>query len=84
LGGFPLSEGHEVDLAFAHDLDLEPCGERIHALGADAVETSRVFVGSLAKLAASVEVCQDQFQGRDLEFRMDFDRNASPVVTDRD
>ena len=84
LGGLALGEGHEVNLPLAHDLDLEPGGEGVDALGADAVETARVLVGTLAELAAGVEVGQDEFEGRDLELGMDLDRDAAAVVADGD
>ena len=84
LGGLTLGEGHEVDLPLAHDLDLEPGGEGVDALRADAVETSRVLVGSLAELAAGVEIGHDEFEGRDLELGMDLHRNTAAIITNGD
>ena len=84
LGGLTLGKGHEVDLPLAHDLDLEPGGEGVDALGADAVKTAAVLVRSLSELAASVEVGQDEFEGRDLKLGVDLDRNAAAIVTDGD
>ena len=84
LGCLALSEGHEVDLPLAHDLDLEPGGEGVDALGTDAVETARVLVRPLAELTAGMQVGQNEFEGRDLELGMDLNGNASAIIADRD
>ena len=83
LGGVAALEGHVVDLAVALDLDLEPVRQGVDALGANPVETARVLVGALPKLAAGMEVGQHQFKGRDAELGVDVDRDAAAVVTDR-
>ena len=82
LGRLALGEGHEVDLAVAVDLGLEPLGERVDAFRADAVETAAEFVSALAEFAAGVEVGQHQLDGRDLPLRVHVDRNAAAVVAD--
>jgi hypothetical protein len=73
-----------VDLAIAVDFGLEPVGQGVDALRADAVETTGEFVGALAELAAGVEVRQDELDGGHVEFRMHVHRDAAPVVLDRD
>ena len=83
LRGDAALEGHVIDLAVALDLDLEPIAERIDALRADAVQTAGVFVSALAEFAARVEVCENEFERGDFEFRMDIDRDAAAVVADR-
>ena len=76
-------ESHVVHLAVAGHLDLEPITERIDALGADAVQTARVFIGTLAELAARMEIREHEFECGDFEFRMDVHRNAAAVVLNR-
>ena len=83
LRRLPALEAHVIDLAVARDLDLEPIGERVDALRADAVQTAGIFVGALPELAAGVQIRQDQLDGRHLELRMHVDRNAAAVVADR-
>ena len=83
LDGLSLGEAHLVDLAAAADLGLHPLRDRVHALGADAVEAARDLVGALAELAARVEVREHELEGRDLVDRVGVDRDAAAVVLDR-
>ena len=53
---FAALKRDHVDLALAADFRFEPIGQRVHALGAHAVQTARIFVGTLAELATGVEV----------------------------
>ena len=82
LGRLAPGEGHEVDLAVAVDLGLEPLGKCVDALRTDTVKTAAEFVGALSEFSAGVEVGQHQLNGRDLPFRMHVDRNATAVVAD--
>ena len=66
----------------AGDLDLEPVGEGVDALGADAVEAAGVFVGALAEFAAGVEVGEHEFDGGDLELRVHVHGDAAAIVAD--
>ena len=81
-GGFAALEADQVDFAVAHDFRLEPVGEGVDALGADAVEAAGVFVGALAELAAGVEIGEHEFDGGHAEFLVHVDRNAAAVVGD--
>ena len=69
-----------VDLAVAADFRFEPIRERVHALRAHAVQTTRVFVGTLAKLTTSVEIRENEFDRRDAKFRVRINGNAATVV----
>ncbi len=83
LGRFPALESHVVNLAVAGDLHLEPIGERVDALRADAVQTAGVFIGALPEFAAGMEIGQDEFDGRHLELGMHIDRNTAAIVAYR-
>ncbi len=71
-----------VDLAVAGDLDLEPIGKRVHALGAHTMETAGEFIRTLAELAARVQIRQHELDGRHLELRVHVDRDAASVILD--
>ena len=82
LGGLAALEADAVDFAVAHDVGAEPVGERVDALGADAVKAAGVFVGALAELAAGVEVGEHEFDGGHAELRVHVHRDAAAVVGD--
>ena len=69
-----------MDLALAAYFRFEPIRQRVHTLGAHAVQTARIFVGTLAELATSVKICENEFNGGDAKFRMRIDGNAATVV----
>ena len=52
-----LGESHVIDLAVARYFYLEPFRKRVRAFRAYAVETARIFVGTLSKFSASVQIC---------------------------
>ena len=82
LGGLAALEADVVDLAVAHDVGVEPIGEGVDALRADAVEAAGIFVGALAELAAGVEIGEHEFDGGHAEFRVHVHRDAAAVVGD--
>ena len=73
-----------VDLAVARDLDLEPFGDGVDALGADAVRAAGKFVPALAVLAAGVQRGKDHFHAGDLVDWVRIDRDAAAVVANAD
>ena len=83
MRGHPTREGHVVDLAVARYLHLEPIRKRVHALGADAMQTPRKLISALPEFSAGMQVGQDQLNCGHLELRMDVHGNAAPVVLDR-
>ena len=83
LGRHPARKFHRIHFSIARNLDLEPIGERVHALGADAVQTAGILVSALAEFAAGVQVRQHQFDRRDLPLGMHVHRDAPPIVANR-
>ncbi len=83
-GGDAALEGHVIDLIVARNLDLEPVGKGVDALGADAVEAAGIFVGALAEFAAGMEVGQHQLDGGHLPFRVHVHGDASAIVANGD
>ena len=73
-----------VDVAALGDLDLEPLGDGVHALGADAVGAAGELVSALAILAARVEGGEDHLDAGDAVDGVDVDRDAAAVVADGD
>ena len=77
-------ELHVVDGAAAGDLDLEPFGDGVDALGADAVGAAGEFVAALAVFAAGVKGGEHHLDAGDAVLRMDIDGDAAAVVADAD
>jgi len=82
LGDLAAAELHLVHLAFAANLGDEAVGERVDALGADAVETAGHLVGAFVELAAGVQVGQHELERGDLLLRVHRDGDATAVVLD--
>ena len=82
LRGYAALESHVVDLPSRVHLDFEPIRQGVDAFRADAVQAAGEFVGALPELAARMQIGQDEFNGRDLEIRMDIDGDAPSVVAD--
>ena len=72
------------DLAVAMDLGLEPFGESVHDRDADAVESTRDFIGVVVEFAPGVDLRQNDFEGAFAAFGVRVNRNAAAVVNDRD
>ena len=72
-----------IDLAVAPDFEIEGLGERVDHRHADAVQTAGNLVAVVVELPAGVENGHDDFGGR-LAALVEVDRNAAPVVHDRD
>lgn len=77
-------ETNPVRLAAAVDFDLHPVGQRVHAGDADAVQAARNLIGVMVEFAARMQDGQHDFDGRFALAFVDIDRNAAPVVLDRD
>ena len=71
-----------VDLAIARNFHLEPLRERVGALRTHAVETAGIFVGALSEFSAGVQVRQHELDRRHFPFRMNINRNATPIIAD--
>ena len=84
LHGLAALEFHVVHLAVAGDLDLEPLGDGVDALGADAVGAAGELVTALAVLAAGVQRGEHHLNAGNFVLRVDVDRDASAVVADAD
>ena len=84
LRGHAALERHVINLVVARNLDLEPIGKGVDALGADAVQAAGILVGALAEFAAGVQIGQHQFHRRHLPFRMHIHRDAAAIVADGD
>ena len=84
LDGFAPLELHVVDLAAAGDLDLEPLGDGVDALGADAVRAAGELVAALAVLAAGVKGGEHQLHAGQAAVLVQIDGDATAVVADAD
>ena len=74
-----------VEVAATRDLDLEVVGQRIDHGHADAVQAAGRLVDLGVELAASMQRGQDDLEsGLVLVFGVRVDRDAAPVVGDRD
>src|SRR4249920_2606866 len=73
-----------VDLTVALDFDFQSFRQRVDHGYADAVQPAGNFVGILVEFAAGVKFGQYHFGRGDLFSGVDIDRNAAPVVDDRD
>ena len=82
--GLAALELHVVDGAAAGNLDLEPLGDGVDALGADAVGAAGEFIAALAVFAAGVEGGEDHLDAGDFVGGVDVDRDAAAVVADAD
>ncbi len=82
--GLAALKFHVVDLAAAGDLDFEPLGDGIDALGADAVGAAGEFVAALPVFAAGVERGEHEFDAGQAAVLVDVHRNAAAVVADTD
>ena len=82
--GLAALEFHVVDVAALGDLDLEPFGDGVDALGADAVGAAGEFVSTLAILAAGVEGGEHHLDAGYAVLGMDIDGDAASVVADGD
>jgi hypothetical protein len=82
--GLAALELHVVDRAAAGDLDLEPLGDGVDALGADAVGATGELVAALAVFAAGVERGEHELDARQAGILVDVDRDAAAVVADAD
>ena len=77
--------GLAPDEAVAADLDVEPLGQRVDDGDADAVEAAGHLVSAaVAELAAGVEDGQHDLERRLALLLHRVDRDAAPVVDDRD
>ena len=83
LGRLATLEADGIHVAIPVNLRLEPIGQGVDALRADAMETAGILISPLAEFAAGVEIRQHQFDRRDAELRVHVDRNPAPVVRDR-
>ena len=72
------------DLAVAPNLDVEALRQRVDHRDADAVEAARDLVGVVVELPARVEVRHDDLERLALVLVVHPDRDAAPVVLDRD
>ena len=79
-----LGELHVVDMAAAGDLDLEPLGDGVDALGADAVSAAGELVAALTVFAAGVEGGEHHLDAGNAVNRVDVHRDATAVVSDGD
>jgi hypothetical protein len=82
LDGLAALELHVVDRAAAGDLDLEPLGDGVDALGADAVRAAGEFVAALAVFAAGVQRGEHELDARQAGILVDVHRDAAAVVAD--
>ena len=73
-----------VDVAVLIDLRLQPFGERVDRLDADAVQTARNFIARVsAELTARVDLGKDDLHRRNALFGVDLGGDAAAVVLDR-
>ena len=82
--GHTTREFHVVNFAVTRHFHLKPVRERIDAFGADTMQSARVFVGALAKLAAGMKIGEHEFHGGNLELGMNIHGNSTPVVANGD
>src|SRR5690606_11479121 len=82
--GLAALELHVMDVAAAGDLDLEPFGDGVDALGADAVGAAGEFVSTLSILAAGVQGGEHHLDARDAVLGVDVHGDAATVVADGD
>ena len=78
----PALERDVVNFSISINIGGKPVGEGVDALRPDAVEAAREFISALAELAAGVEICQNEFDRGDSEFRVRIDGNTASVVLD--
>ena len=84
VGRFALGESHVINFAVARDLCLEPFRQCVRAFCAHAMQTAGIFVSALSKFSAGVQICQHQLNRRHFPFRVNIDRNAAAIVSNRD
>ena len=82
LGGLAALEGDAVDFPATRDVSAEPIGEGVHAFGADTVEATRVFVGTLPEFSPGVETGQHELDGRHAELLMHVHGDTAAIVGD--
>ena len=83
LLGHPALEILLPNLAVAMNLEPQPLGKEVDDAHTDAVQASRDFIGVAVELPAGVEFGHDDLGGRAPGLLLDFDRNAAPIVDDR-
>jgi hypothetical protein len=73
-----------LPMTVAGHLDLEPLGDGVDALGADAVGAAGELVAALAVFAAGVERGHHELDAGQAAVLVDVDRDAAAVVADAD
>ncbi len=73
-----------MELALAGDAELQVIRQRVDDRHADPVQAARDLVRAVVELTARVQHGHDHFGGGAALLGMDVDRNAAPVVGDRD
>jgi hypothetical protein len=71
-----------MDVAIPSDFDFEGFRDRIDTFSADAMETARNLVSAFTEFTAGMEVCHDEFEGRDLVFWVDVDGDTAAIIFD--
>jgi len=84
LRRFTALEADGVDFAIAEDLALEPVGQRIRTLRADAVEAAGKLIRAITELAARVQAGQHEFDRWNSGLGVHFHRDAAAVVLNGD
>ena len=84
LDGLAAREFHLVDVAVAAYLHDHALGQGVDDGDAHAVQTARDLVGRVIELTAGVQDRHDDLERRDLFDGVLVDRDAAPVVDDRD
>ena len=80
----PRRNSMKCSLAVALHPHLQRLGERVDDADAHAVQPAGDLVAVLVELAAGVQHRHRELDARDLLDRVDVDRDAAPVVLDRD
>ena len=83
LGRLAAGKSHVIHFAVAIYLHLEPLGKRVHTLGTYTMQTAGILISPLAKLAAGMEIRQNQLHRRDLELGMYIYRDTASIIFDR-
>ena len=78
---FAAFKFHGVHLTIAEHFHFEPFRKCIDALGAHTVEAAGIFIRTLAKLAAGMEVREHQLHSRYFKLWMNVHRNTAAVIT---
>ncbi|MPM74530.1 hypothetical protein SDC9_121518 [bioreactor metagenome] len=81
---FFAGEAHFIEPAVGCHLDLDPLGERVDDRSANAVESTGVAIGIVAKFTARVELGKHDFHAGNAHLLVNLHGDTAPVIHDCD